>query len=481
MASQRKPRIVLSPAVLPRDKLAAALRGLILLTVFLMARTQAAPRSAEFDIVVTIGAAYVLVSTFLPWSRFSLRHSVLAMLICDIALITGLIHTQSGIDSDYYLLYYLPILHASVRLNLRDAVGTSLLSAASYVLVAFVGMRTGPITIEMVSRVVTFTVSALLLGGFFFVLSREQRAFEQLSQAYERAIRSKDEFLSRVSHEFRTPLTAIVGFSQLLYENTEKLDAEHQHEYLVIIREQSQHLARMIEDMLDISRIEENRLELKRQPVSLAEAIESALMLLDRPSDRERIQVTVEPRTPPVDADRNEIEQVLSRILLTVLKCSDPTGPIQVKVGPAVEDRAVQVAVLGPGMKSDDPALAPLTDDTGSAVERARANARHLGLGVSRALIELHGGRIWLDDSYGGYQSSVGAEEDGSKYQVAICFSLPVPAARQTGPQVIIASDRGAQHPSETPGRETTDEGTNGEDTDRGRRPVRAAVDARQP
>ncbi len=477
MESQHKPRIVLSPAVLPREKLAAALRGLILLTVFLMARTQAAPRNAAFDIVVTIGAAYVLVSTFLPWSRFRLRHAVLAMLICDIALITALIYTQSGIDSDYYLLYYLPILHASVRLNLRDAVGTSLLSAASYVLVAFAGMRTGPITVEMISRVSTFTVSALLLGGFFFVLSREQRAFEQLSKAYDRAIRSKDEFLSRVSHEFRTPLTAIVGFSQLLYENTAQLDAEHQHEYLVIIREQSQHLARMIEDMLDISRIEEKRLELKRQPVSLQDAIESALMLLDRPSDRERIKVTVEPRTPPVDADRNELEQVLSRIFLSALKCSEQTGSIQVKVGPAVEPGAVQVAVLGPGMKGDDPALALLADETANAVERARENARYLGLGVSRALIELHGGRIWLDDSYGGYRPADAADE-GSKYQVAICFTLPIPATKKAGPQVIITSRRSARHPIEPPSGETKDEGTNGQDTDSGRRPVRTAIDA---
>ncbi len=485
MASHRKLQAVFNPRAVPREKVAAGLRGLILLTVLLMARLQASSRTPAFDLVVGIGAAYVLVSTFLPWSRFTARRATLAMLVADIALITALIYTQSGIGSDYYLLYYLPILHASIRLNLRDAIGTSLLSALGYILVAFVGLRYQPITIEVIARVTTFTVSALLLAGFFFVLSREQRALERLTRAYDTAMRAKSEFLSRVSHEFRTPLTAIVGFSQLLYEHNETLDTEHQHDYLVIIREQSQHLARMIEDMLDLTRIEESRLTLKRQPVNVQDAIESALMLLDHPADRERASVTVEPRTPAADGDRNEIEQVLSRLLLGAIHCSDASAPIQVKVGRGVEEDAIQVTILAAGLDAGHEELSPLADATANAVARAGENARFLGLSVAKALVELHGGRIWLDDSYVSYPSSEEAEGGSPGYGAAICFTLPVYQAKEGGPQVIIASPRGAARRGKQgnmgSGPVAAEEGRNGQDPDRRRRPVRAEADTRQP
>jgi len=485
MASHRKLQGVFSPQAVPREKVAAGLRGLILVTVLLMARLQASPHTLAFDLVVGIGAAYVLVSTFLPWSHFTVRRATLAVLVTDIALITALIYTQSGIGSDYYLLYYLPILHASIRLNLRDAIGTSLLSALGYILVGFVGLRSAPITVEVIARITTFTVSAVLLAGFFFVLSREQRAFEQLTHAYDGAMRSKTEFLSRVSHEFRTPLTAIVGFSQLLYEHNETLDTDHQHEYLVIIREQSQQLARMIEDMLDITRIEESRLTLKRQPVNLQDAIESALMLLDRPADRDRVRISVEPRTPAANADRNEVEQVLSRLLLGAIKCSDSSAPIHLKVGPAVEENAVQVTILAAAMDAEDEELSPLADPTANAAERVRDNARFLGLGVARALVELHGGRIWLDDSYVSRPSPEEAEGDSPGYRAAICFTLPVYQAKEGGPQVIIASPREAAKRGKNvtmgSGSVAAEEGRNGQDHDRRRRPVRAEADARLP
>jgi len=450
---------MINPHAVPREKVVAAVRGLILLTVLLMARSQAGPRTASFELVVSVGAAYVLVSTFLPWARFDLRRATLAMLAADIALVTALLYTQSGIASDYYLLYYLPILHAGVRLNFRDAVGTSLLSAASYVLVAFGTRSAMPITTHMVWRVATFTASALVLGGFFFVLSQQQRAHERLRKSYEEAMQAKTEFLSRVSHEFRTPLTAIVGFSQLLYDHEKTLDLTRQHEYLVIVREQSQHLARMIEDMLDIARIEEGRLVLKRQPTNLAEAIDAALMLLDHPSDRERVEVSVEPQTPVAEADKNEIEQALARLLLTVLSLAGDSAAVSVGIGPAVEEGAVQVAIRAPGIEAADDELAPLFESPASAVARATESGRYLGLGVARALIGLHGGRIWLDDGY----------ESGA----AICFTLPTYRTKEAGPEVIVGKVGSGSVAAEGYG--------DGQNHDCGRRPVRAEANAGQP
>jgi len=442
----------------PREKVAAGLRCLILLTVFVMARAQATPHSHLLDAVVIAGAAYALLSSFVPWSRHDARRSTMTMLAIDVVLITMLIYADAGIYSNYYLLYFLPILHASLRLNFRDAVGTSALAAASYLLIGLLEGAGASVTTSVISRVLTFTLSASLMAGFFVMLAKEQTAYQQLNKHYEDAIRAKSEFLSKVSHEFRTPLTAIVGFSQLLYEHEDTLDPGRQREYLVIVREQSQHLARMIEDMLDLSRIDEGRLALKRDALQLADLVDAAFLVLDHPGDRERVEVSVEPRTRVVWADKNEMEQVMARLLHAALKLCGPTGTLSVRIGPAVEEDQVQVSIHILECEDSEDALAPLVDEAGASAMQRRTTSKGLGLAVTKALIELHGGRIWVDDN-----------DDAG---VMIAFVLPVCQPKATGPEVIVGMTAGA----DPAGAEAY-----GEDHDRGRRPVRTEAHARQP
>ncbi|UCC69612.1 MAG: hypothetical protein JSV79_06875 [Armatimonadota bacterium] len=444
-----------------REKIAAALRCLILITVFVMARMQEGGRAPAFDLVMSVGAAYVLVTTFLPWARLDIRRVTLAMLAVDILLITGLIHTQSGIRSEYYLLYYLPILHASVRLNFRDAVGTCLLSAGSYFLVGILERPGTSITTTVISRVLTFTVSAGLLAGFFVILSREQRAYQSVTKRYQEAIEAKNEFLSRVSHEFRTPLTAIVGFSQLLYEHDKDLDPARHQEYLTVIREQSQHLARMIEDMLDMTRIDDGRLALQPQSASLSEVIESAMSLLDKPGDRERVRISVEPSTPTAYADRNEMEQAISRILYNALALSEREKPISVHVGPEDEDRKeIRVSVQAPGLNLGDEDMAPFFGPSAAMLTERPSSGNSLGLAVARALIEMHEGRIWVEDDEAG---------------PAINFTLPSAAHRlkRESPEVIVGAGGLGGERAEANGE--------GKNTDSGRRPVGSKADAGEP
>jgi K+-sensing histidine kinase KdpD len=441
-----------------REKVAAGLRCLILLTVFVMARAQAAPHSRLLDVVVIAGAAYALLSSFVPWSRYDPRRSTMIMLAIDIVLITMLIYADAGIYSNYYLLYFLPILHASLRLNFRDAVGTSVLAAASYLLIGLLeGVETS-ITTSVISRVLTFTLSASLMAAFFVMLGREQRAYQELNKHYEEAIKAKSEFLSKVSHEFRTPLTAIVGFSQLLYEHEDTLDPRRQREYLVIVREQSQHLARMIEDMLDLSRIDEGRLVLKREALQIADLIDAAFLVLDHPDDRERVAISVEPRTRAAWADKNEMEQVMARLLHTALKLCGTENQLSVRIGPAVDEDQVQISIHIPQSEDSEDTLAPLVDEVGASAMRRRTTSKGLGLAVTKALIELHGGRIWL--------------EDNDAAGTMIAFVLPVCQPTATGPEVIVGMTVGA----DPAGAEAY-----GEDHDRGRRPVRTEAHARQP
>jgi len=449
-------KAMLGSRAAPREKIAAALRCLILVTVFAMAWVQSAARSPGFDLVIGFGAAYVLITTFLPWSRMDRRRATLMMLSADIGLITALLYTQAGTSSEYYLLYYLPILHASVRLNFRDAVATCVLSAASYMLVGLLEGTETEITTTVISRVLTFTLSAALLAAFFVLLAREHTAHERLKYNYQDAMQAKSDFLSRVSHEFRTPLTAIVGFTQLLYEHEDQLDADRQHDYLVIIRDQAQHLARMIEDMLDLVRIDEGRLVLRRGSISLQEAVESGKMLLEDPAARERVTVAAEPRTPAAYADRNEIEQVTSRLLLAALGQSEDGAEVSVRIGPAADEEQVQMMIQASGMRADDDILAPLFGPAMNSTSQKLSSGQALGLTVSRALIELHGGRIWVDE--------------GSDGEATICFSVPDFRAEATGPEVIVGT---SSQESAKAGAEANDEAD-----DSGRRPVGAEAHA---
>jgi signal transduction histidine kinase len=443
-----------------REKAAAGLRCLILLTAFLMARLDQGPRTASFDLVVGLGAAYVLATTFLPMSRYNRRRATLAMLAVDILLISALIYTQLGIRSEYYLLYYLPIVHASVRLNFRDALDTCVLSAGSYLLVSALEGAGTPVTTTVISRALTFSLSAGLLAAFFFLLARQQRAFDQMSQEHQEAVRTKNEFLSRVSHEFRTPLTAIVGFSQLLSEHQEGLDSDRRQEYLSVIRDQSQHLARMIEDMLDIYRIGDGRLSLHPEVMNLQEAADAALTIIQDRGETHRIAVSTDPHTRHVWVDRRELEQVFDRLFHTALSLSEHSPPVSVGIGPASDEHMIQASIRTPVSEVTDGQLSAILGSSQAPLREA-VNGRELGLAVSKALIELHGGRIWLEEDH--------------PAGVAICFTVPAFQSQEAGPKVIVVPASG----TEARAAQQAEADGDGEGDDRGRRSVGAEAHAR--
>jgi len=438
---------MLRPRGVPREKVAAGLRCLILLTVFSMAWVAPAGistgsgvrflpfgRNTAFDLVVIVGALYVLATTFIPWSRYDVRRTSLVMSAVDVLLITALIYTQSGVRSEYYLLYYLPILNASVRLSLRDAAGTCVLAAAAYFLVGILERPDSTVTTTVISRVLTFSISAGLLAAFFMMLSRERRAFDKLTKHYEEATKAKSEFLSRVSHEFRTPLTAIVGFSQLLYEHEQELDPSRQHEYLTVIREQSQQLARMIEDMLDITRIDDGRLRLNPAACRIADILESSLMLLDSSADRERVSITAPTASPVVWADRGEMEQAFSRIIYNALEAAGDEGKVSIGVSLSEESKDdVNVTIEAPGLDIADEDMVAVFGPSAAVLTQKPSSGRALGLAVSRALIEMHGGRVWAVDNKSG----------GS----TIHLTVPRFRVKEGGPNVIVglAAEAGVQ------------------------------------
>ena len=245
-------------------------------------------------------------------------------------------------------------------------------------------------------------VGSVALVGVLVYLTRtcfrSYRALSHLRHEQERVAEAKRQFVSTVSHDFRSPLTAICGFTELLCDETREIPPLRQREYLRVVREQSQSLARMIEDTVDLSRLEEGRLPIKPAVYTIASLLEDTLSRLDHASDRSRITVVIEEGTPSVCVDQFELEQVFDRMLCAALTSSEGAAPIMLHASPRGEVGGVRVAVHAPGLNTSEDQFRPLFGDAESAFTLGRQNQRHLAMATSRAIVELHGGRVSADE-----------------------------------------------------------------------------------
>jgi diguanylate cyclase (GGDEF)-like protein len=170
--------------------IAAVVRLVVLLTAVLMLRLrQPLAPFGPLDLVLVLGSGYVIATTFLPrWVRSDVLTQL--FLVCDIMLISGLIWYTGGTRSEYYLLYYLPILHGASRLNFRDAITTSVLAAASYLFIAIASGPLVPVVTTGLLRAGTFGGSVIILAVFFAVLAQEARTNRRLNARLREALES---------------------------------------------------------------------------------------------------------------------------------------------------------------------------------------------------------------------------------------------------------------------------------------------------
>ena len=243
--------------------------------------------------------------------------------------------------------------------------------------------------------------------------ARLYRELEQKSRQLEVASRHKSEFLANMSHELRTPLNAIIGFSEALSERMFGEINEKQAEYIGDILESGRHLLSLINDILDLSKIEAGRMELELSDFDLPSTIENALILVRERALRRAIELrrTVDEHLGMVRADERKVKQVLLNLLSNALKFTPETGRIDVRA--AVRDSTVEISVTDTGVgiaPEDQEAVFEEFRQVGTAAKKVEGTG--LGLAISRKFIELHGGRIWV-------KSQVGA---GSTF----AFTLPL-------------------------------------------------------
>jgi signal transduction histidine kinase len=262
---------------------------------------------------------------------------------------------------------------------------------------------------EVVELLKTFaTQSALAIQNARLFLEIEDK-----SRQLEVASQHKSEFLANMSHELRTPLNAIIGFSEVLGERMFGELNEKQEEYLKDIHASGQHLLSLINDILDLSKIEAGRMDLELSDFSLPATFDNALTLVRERAGRHGIalHMSVDERVEQVRADERKIRQIVLNLLSNAIKFTPERGRIDVRAVPSDGGVDVSVSDTGVGIAPEDQgAIFEEFRQVGTAAKKVEGTG--LGLALSRKFIELHGGRIWV-------QSQLGA---GSTFT----FTIPV-------------------------------------------------------
>jgi len=228
------------------------------------------------------------------------------------------------------------------------------------------------------------------------------REIEDKGRQLESASRHKSEFLANMSHELRTPLNAIIGFSEVLAERMFGEINDKQAEYLADILESGRHLLSLINDILDLAKIEAGRMELEPTEFDLAGAIENTLTLLRERAHRRGIELkrTIDPRLSYVYADERKVKQVLLNLLSNALKFTPERGRIDVRADLRGDVVEISVTDTGVGIAPEDlDAVFEEFRQVGTSAKKVEGTG--LGLAISRKFIELHGGKIWVTSQVG--------------------------------------------------------------------------------
>jgi two-component system, NtrC family, sensor kinase len=252
---------------------------------------------------------------------------------------------------------------------------------------------------EVVNLLQTFAgQSALAIQN-----ARLFREIADKSRQLEAASRHKSEFLANMSHELRTPLNAILGFSEVLAERMFGEVNEKQAEYLQDILSSGRHLLSLINDILDLSKVEAGRLELELGRFHLPTALDNALTLVRERATRHRIRLTqtVDGRVGDIVADERKVKQILLNLLSNAVKFTPEGGRVGVTVTTA--DGVVTIAVrdtgIGIGLE-DQATIFEAFRQVGREDARTQEGTG-LGLTLAKKFVELHGGRIWVHSQVG--------------------------------------------------------------------------------
>lgn len=254
--------------------------------------------------------------------------------------------------------------------------------------------------LQLAANVAAVSVDNLRLRS----AEREAERWEALSHALELASQHKSDFLASVSHELRTPLNAIIGFSEVLLDYSSDVIPEDQRtKFLTHIHESGQHLLGLINDILDLSKIEAGHMELFCEQVALAGLIEECVSTMRVVAARKRISLSTacDPPDTLINVDPARFKQILFNLLSNAVKFTPDGGHVKVSVEAMRSRTILSVCDDGVGINSKDQSI---IFDEFRQVDQGTARRREgtgLGLALVRKLVELHGGTVDVQSSPG--------------------------------------------------------------------------------
>jgi signal transduction histidine kinase/HAMP domain-containing protein len=292
-----------------------------------------------------------------------------------------------------------PLRDAAIEAGLRAALIVPLIGAegplGTLVLTRRVEGEFPPAIVSLMQSFADQSVIALQNARLFEEIARQRRELAQASQ-------HKSQFLANTSHELRTPLNAILGYTELILDEIYGKLPDNIREVLQRVQSNGRHLLGLINDVLDLSKIEAGRLALSLVEYSMKEVIQTVVSATEAMASEKNLTLTttIADDLPSGEGDERRITQVLLNLVGNAIKFTESGG---ITVSATAADGAFQVAVAdtGPGIAPEDqPVVFDEFRQLDSSSTRAKGGTG-LGLAISKRIVELHGGRIWVESEPG--------------------------------------------------------------------------------